>query len=274
MLNVTITDLRYTSCNVRDIKRPFFSADDEELFELPLNDAVGYLSQNRDSIYSNNTPFVLSLRNESRPSHLALRDASRPFSGAAPVRSHHNSFVVLPRSYGTTLSRRPTPAPIQFGNVDENEFEERRVEQCIRQARLKHLVEESEGNVESDVDDDSGFCWDDETDDFSREYDHEDNATESDSQPSSVSKALLIDGNFEINCLHSLESTRSARVINDKSRHVHPNGRRRRPVICEQRTRATFPVESELIMGLCYRHCENQADTWSNHRMPYLSKNC
>ncbi|KAL5511673.1 hypothetical protein ACEPAH_4891 [Sanghuangporus vaninii] len=131
---LAVLDLRDTQCGIQDVKRPFFSAEDN-VFDMPLIDAVKYLPEMHRFVFPTENPFILSLQEEPLRStdRLAAQPTPRPAMTTIP--SRHNNFVVLPASRGSTNSRWRQEQTIRIGNTDVDEFLERRAEKQERERR-------------------------------------------------------------------------------------------------------------------------------------------
>ncbi|KAL5533164.1 hypothetical protein ACEPAF_4940 [Sanghuangporus sanghuang] len=131
---LAVLDLRETQCRVQDVKRPFFSAEDN-VFDIPLIDAVKYLSEMHRFVFPTENPFILSLQEEPLRStnRLSARPTARRATTTMP--SRHNSFVVLQASRGSTNPRSRQEETTRIGNTDADEFLERRAEKRERERR-------------------------------------------------------------------------------------------------------------------------------------------
>ncbi|KAL5529247.1 hypothetical protein ACEPAG_5232 [Sanghuangporus baumii] len=131
---LAVVDLRNTQCRVQDVKRPFFSAEDN-VFDIPLIDAVKYLSQMHKFVFPTENPFILSLQEE--PLRFENRQSIHPAARriATTMASRHNSFIVLPASRGSTNSRWRQEEAIRIGNTDADEFLRRQAEKQERERR-------------------------------------------------------------------------------------------------------------------------------------------
>ncbi|KAL5490271.1 hypothetical protein ACEPAI_5104 [Sanghuangporus weigelae] len=179
---LAIVDLRDTQCKVQDVKRPFFSAEDN-VFDIPLIDAVKYLSRMHRFVFPNENPFILSLQEEPLRSsnRLSVRPTARRVTTTMP--SRHNSFVVLPASRGSTNSTWRQEETIRIGNTDADEFLERQAEKQERERRRngREDMYDEPSYSDEDCSCSCGECCNYESDDYASEGDEDSSESINDS---------------------------------------------------------------------------------------------